>query len=438
MHTDFLRLLAEQPRDATFAYRGAVPITVAEFLSDVARVRPVVCGAAAVVNLCDDRYAFLVVMAAALAEGRTSLLPSSRAHDVVGEVTTLWPGSVAVDDQYLAMAPPLRSAEAEIEVDPAMTALIGFTSGSTGQPKPNAKTVASLMASTARNAEMLRAALAPGSGVPSIVATVPPQHMYGIELSVYLPLLAGFPVSAARPLFPADIAECLAAVARPRVLVSTPVHLRALLDSGVQLPAIDLLVSATAPLDAVLAAAIEARCSAPLLELFGSTETCVIASRQTAREVSWRKWSGVTLQSVPDGTWVNAPWFQEPKLLQDHLRIVDDQQFVLEGRQQDLVDIAGKRASLADLTQRLLKLPGVLDAAFVLPDSDATGRVQRLAAIVVAPGRSAADLLRELRKGCDPVFLPRPLRLVARLPRNDTGKLRRADLLALLSAHGEA
>ncbi|AVP99390.1 AMP-ligase [Ahniella affigens] len=434
MHTDFLRLLTEQPRDAVFAYRDTLPITVAAFLGDVAQIRPVVRTAAAVINLCEDRYAFLVGMAAALAEGRTSLLPSSRAPDVVAEVATLWPGSMLLDDRCLERANDDVGAPTAIEIDPGMTALIGFTSGSTGQPKPNAKTVGSLMASTARNAAMLRAALPAGMGMPSIVATVPPQHMYGIELSVYLPLLAGFPVSAARPLFPADIATCLAAVSRPRILVSTPVHLRALLDSGVQLPKIDLLVSATAPLDANLAAAIEQRCGAPLLELFGSTETCVIASRQTARDEAWHRWPDVTLQPVPEGTWVNAPWFQEPKLLQDHLRLLDGLYFMLEGRQQDLVDIAGKRASLADLTQRLLKVPGVIDAAFVMPDPDASGRVPRLAALVVAPGRSAGELLQALRNGCDPVFLPRPLRLVERLPRNETGKLRRADLLELLKS----
>lgn len=432
MPIENLRLLADQPLSAAFAYRGSTRIDVGTFRRDVAAARPGMQAGTAVINLCEDRYAFLVCMAAALAEGRTSLLPSSRAPDVVQEVATLWPGAIAVDDTALPGDQPEPEALGPIEIDPALTALIGFTSGSTGQPKPNAKTVASLMASTARNAASLLAALPAGSGLPSLVATVPPQHMYGIELSVYLPLLAGWPVSAARPLFPADIAEALAAVTRPRVLVSTPVHLRALLDSGVQLPDIDLLVSATAPLDATLAQAIEQRCQAPLLELFGSTETCVIASRQTARELSWQRLADVSLQSVPEGTWVNAPWFAEPKLLQDHLRVLADGRFVLEGRQQDLVDIAGKRASLADLTQRLLKLPGVLDAAFVLPDADHTGRVPRLAALVVAPGRSPADLLQELRKGCDPVFLPRPLRLVDRLPRNETGKLRRADLLALL------
>jgi acyl-coenzyme A synthetase/AMP-(fatty) acid ligase len=41
-----------------------------------------------------------------------------------------------------------------------------------------------------------------------------------------------------------------------------------------------------------------------------------------------------------------------------------------------------------------------------------------------------------LRGGIDPVFLPRPLRKVEALPRNETGKLPRAELLALLRRSG--
>ena len=44
-------------------------------------------------------------------------------------------------------------------------------------------------------------------------------------------------------------------------------------------------------------------------------------------------------------------------------------------------------------------------------------------------------LLDELRRSIDPVFLPRPLRKVAALPRNGTGKLPRAELRALALAH---
>ncbi|MBK8284258.1 MAG: AMP-binding protein [Ahniella sp.] len=425
-------LLGHADPSAIFAYHGDSAVSVSAYLADVARVAAGLGDASALINLCEDRYWFLVAMGAALSRHRTSLLPSSRAVDVVREVARTWPGARSIEDAEVAAAGADAVDTGIPRIDAGMTALIGFTSGSTGEPKPNAKTFASLRQSTAYNARALLKALGNPSEVPNIVATVPPQHMYGIELSVFLPLLAGFPVHSGRPLFPADIARALSEVPRPRVLVSTPVHLRALLESGIKWPELDLIVSATAPLDPTLAMAIEDATAAPLLELFGSTETCVIAYRRTAQESVWCLFDEVTVNPVEDGTWINAPWFIEPKLLQDHLMLVGAGQFELRGRNQDLVDIAGKRASLADLTLRLARLPGVVDAAYVLPDPETGARTIRLAALVVAPSRTAAELVAELRQGCDPAFLPRPLKLVDRLPRNETGKLRRADLLALL------
>jgi acyl-coenzyme A synthetase/AMP-(fatty) acid ligase len=58
--------------------------------------------------------------------------------------------------------------------------------------------------------------------------------------------------------------------------------------------------------------------------------------------------------------------------------------------------------------------------------------VQRVAAAVVAPTLSAAQVLNAMAQGVDPAFLPRPLLLVPELPRNELGKTARAQLLQLL------
>ena len=63
-----------------------------------------------------------------------------------------------------------------------------------------------------------------------------------------------------------------------------------------------IVVSATAPLPRDLASRIETRLGAVLIEFFGSTETCVIATRRTAREDWWRPYSGVRLQPGRSGT----------------------------------------------------------------------------------------------------------------------------------------
>ncbi len=89
---------------------------------------------------------------------------------------------------------------------------IAFTSGSTGTPTSHAKRWGSLHFNTRFNAERIRECLGidQAAAPTNIIATVPPQHMYGTETSVLLPLLAGMAVHGARPLFPGDVAVALA------------------------------------------------------------------------------------------------------------------------------------------------------------------------------------------------------------------------------------
>jgi acyl-coenzyme A synthetase/AMP-(fatty) acid ligase len=139
------------------------------------------------------------------------------------------------------------------------------------------------------------------------------------------------------------------------------------------------------------------------------------------------------LRPQPDGTLVEADYFAAPTLLQDIVELDGERRFVLRGRNGDLLDIAGKRASLGDLNHRLLAIEGVRDGVMFTLDADAKG-VQRLAALVVVDALTEADVVERLRQAVDPVFLPRVVRIVSALPRNATGKLPREALLAALRA----
>jgi acyl-coenzyme A synthetase/AMP-(fatty) acid ligase len=140
----------------------------------------------------------------------------------------------------------------------------------------------------------------------------------------------------------------------------------------------------------------------------------------------------VTFLPLEEGTRVSAPWFSEEVVLQDVLELQDGGNFVVRGRNADMVEVGGKRASLADLTRRLMAVPGVSDAVVFQLDATSAEGVRRLAALVVAEGLTEANILAHLAPAMDPVFLPRPLVFVARLPRNDVGKLPRDQLIAAL------
>ena len=391
--------------------------------------------ATAALNLCERRENFLLGFVALLMRGQTCLMPPSRAPAVVAEVLQAHPGAYVLDDSKVDQCRAGSGvARGFPDIPPDRVVVVGYTSGSTGRPKANPKTWGSLVASTHLNTGRLREALEieDEDVAPWIVATVPPQHMYGMELSVLMPLLGGAGIHGAHPLYPADVAAALEDLPVPRVLVTAPVHLRALLESGIELPTLGAVVSATAPLAQDVAEAVERRFDTTLVEFFGSTETCVIASRRTAVESNWRPYPGVTLQPQEQGTLVRAPWFPEDIMLQDVLELRDDGGFVVRGRNADMVEVGGKRASLEDLTRRLLSVPGVSDAVVFQPCARAGGQVQRLAALAVADGLTEAQVLAGLAGEMDPVFLPRPLVLVSRLPRNEVGKLPRDELIAAL------
>ncbi len=437
---------ADPKRPILWARDRAVSCT--EFSQNVAQLAAALPPAGYLVNLCEQRDRLLTAYAAALVRGQTTLMPPSRAPEAVAQVQARFPGSYRCDDAWIAgvlgLARGETSARAGLHgagafgVSDEHIAHIAFTSGTTGEPNAHLKSWKQLMGSTRLNAARIRAGLEPryGNAQPSIVATVPAQHMYGTELSVLLPLAAGMAVHSGRPLFPAEIAAALGETPAPRVLVTTPVHLRALAESEQRFPEIGLIVSATAPLDAALARAVEQRLATRLLEMFGSTETAVIATRFTAREEPWSLYPGVTLTPGTESTTADAPWFAAPTALQDVIELVAPDRFVVRGRNVDMIEVAGKRASLAELTRHLLAIPGVRDAVAFQTDG-AAGSVRRVAALVVAPDLDLEQIAAHLRLRIDPAFMPRPLVLVPALPRNELGKLSREALMNLAAAHLE-
>jgi len=432
-----------QPDDV-IAWRGTQSVTRQQFLCDLAALTARLPDRTHVLNHCEDRYQFLVSLAAALMRGQVSLFPSSRAPEVLAQLIRDYPGVYCLTDQ----AQPEEAALMETcgydtgtaagsVADPVFPAeqvvAIMFTSGSTGVPKRYPKTWGGLT-HEARIAGQRLGLDAQRGG--QVLATVPAQHMYGFAYSVIMPAQWGYAIGAERPFYPEDIRRALAALPGPAILVTTPVHIRACVLDGVQLPPLDFILTSTAPLDAALAAQTEALYGTRVQEFYGSTETGAIAARRQAETSVWRTFAGIRVAPADDGFRVEAPYLPEPMVLTDHAEVLNEREFVLHGRNADIIKIAGKRIALGDLNHQLLAIEGVVDGTFFLPDGE-PGREPRLAAFVVAPGRRRADILDSLRSRIDPVFLPRPLRLVSSLPRNATGKLPRGNLLRLLQETGE-
>ncbi len=422
---------------AVFAYRSGRAVGVSDFLQDVARTAAMLPDRQHVLNLCADRYRFAVALGAALVRGQVSLLPPNQAPDLIERLATRYPGLYCLGDQAAQGSSPQCSLETVVFPEPAergratlpvpvlpetRAGVIVFTSGSTGEPVPHPKSWGSLVRSAQAEIERLGV-----DGNLSVLGTVPPQHVYGLESTVLMAMQGGCALHAGRPFYPADIRAALESLPRPRCLVTTPVHLRVLLAETELLPPADFLLCATAPLSPQLAAAAETRFAAPLHEIYGCTEAGQIASRRTVETDEWRALRGLTLRADGSGTWVRGGHVEQEVLLGDIIELRGRERFLLHGRTADLVNIAGKRTSLAHLNYHLNSIEGVRDGAFVMPEEEGVG-VPRLMAFVVAPGTERAAILDALRRRIDPAFMPRPLCLVEALPRNATGKLPRQAL----------
>jgi len=467
--TATLPLLAGHSTDSPLAWRAGRAITAGQYMADVQALAARLPAQGALVNLCTDRYRFAVGLGAAMLRGHPSLLPPNALAATLARLRLQHPTLYALtDDVNLVLQEiPLICCDADglagtsvgpwpaVPVDQVAATLL--TSGSTGEPQPHAKTwgtlVTNIRAEAHRLAEMLGQAADADAALAgwSLVATVPGQHSYGFESSVLLAMLSGAAFDAGRPYFPADMAEALALVPRPRALVTTPFHLKTFLAAELPLPEVDVVLSATAPLSPQLAREAETRLSAVLIEIYGCTEAGQVATRRTAASEVWQTFGELRLArrearpaepaatDEPEQYWVQGGHVHAPTQLSDVLDLVDDRHFRLLGRANDVINVAGKRSSLAHLNYHLNSVPGVQDGAFWLPDDQADA-VVRPVVFVVAPELSGRQIIDALRTRVEAVFLPRKVVQVDTLPREATGKLTaqtlRAFALARLDEQG--
>jgi acyl-coenzyme A synthetase/AMP-(fatty) acid ligase len=434
-----LRLTDRHPEEVICHRASGEAVTVGRFLAEAASLAALLPeGGGPAVNALSDRYLALLGFAAALLRGHPTLLGAgARAAPGFWRMAAEGhPGAYALADAPLPEAPlpvirldalPLAAeGGAPLPAIPAdRVVAIAHTSGSTGRPSAHAKPWGALVHGAEAAAE--RFGLLDGQAA-GVVATVPPQHMYGFETTMMLPLRHAVAVHAGESFFPSDVLAALDALPGRRILVTTPLHLRALLAEARRPPALEAVISATAPLSREIAEAVERDWGAPMLEIYGATEAGSMASRRTIADLSWLPYRGVEVRS---GSAV-VPGIGEVPLADAIEPAGEGGRFRLLGRLADLVKLGGKRASLAELNRTLTAVDGVVDGVFVAPEDLERNPAARLSAYVVAPGRSADAVLGALRGRIDPVFLPRRLVMVPALPRDPLGKLPRAALERLM------
>ena len=425
--------LLQHPSDlSTVLYQGGNNITVKQLLNQAHYLNQHMPAHQYLLNLHDDRYSFLLGFLLGLLRGSVSLFPPATTPHMMACLQKHYPNTLVLCDDEQAMhglhyhnirkdlpetfeqtEPPPRPA---IELNTVVAIL--FTSGSTGEPKPYPKHWQDLVsvAQQLRQRFHLQAQEA-------ILATVPTQHLYGLETAIMLALQAGVALHSRHPFYPEDIREALNECGRATTLITTPVHLRACLQTRIALPHVQRVISATAPLDPSLADAFEQRYDTPVYEIFGCTEVGAIGTRRTTQSAEWLTLADIRVtQRNPEEALLQTSRSIGMFEFNDYITVHQADRFTLQGRKQDMINIAGKRASLAHLNHHLLAIGLVQDGCFYLPAAKHPST--RLVAFVVSqtPEHKAA-IVQALKAAIDPIFLPRQVYFVDQLPRNATGKL---------------
>mgnify|MGYP006266101713 FL=1 len=416
--------MSVQNLDKIFAITREQSISWRTFLDEVYALARVLPNATYQINLATQRYPFAVGFLAAVLRNQVVLLPPDQTQNTRHRLKAHYTASYEYygpEEKRAHLSsdstPPFIQSFTEIKAD--QVAAIPFTSGSTGNPVGHPKTWGHLEGCAHRIAQSLAL-----PDKTTILATVPVQHMYGFELAILLPLFGHAVLTTNRPFYPSDIVEEINAAQGPLCLVTTPIHIRALIDSTLVAKPPVRIVSATEPLALEQAKECENRFKTKLVELYGCTEAGSMASRIPTRQSLWRWFDGILVREDEQGVIIESTYFSGDRRIQDHLDLHLDGQFEIRGRNVDMINIGGKRTSLLSLNHLLHQYPGILGGTF-LQLEDANRIRNRLVAIVEGPGIDIDGLDRYLRNHLDPVFVPKRLIKLDQLPRTQTGKVQR-------------
>ena len=413
-------------------------VSVNEFISHAKQLAVLLPSNRHAINLCDNRYLFMLGLCASIIRGQTNLLPSNKNLATQEQLNNRYDGCYIIHDGVVE-TPDIEQLNIALcsftatdqrqdipEIDLEHIAVISFTSGSTGEAKPNIKTWKTLVDSTAINSRYM---LPDQQQTFYHLAAVPGQHMWGFETSVLMAMFANVCTADARPLYPDDMREMLEKLPQPRTLIGTPLHLRAINSSQLRIPELVSVLSATAPLSQQLAEEVEVKFQTEVREVYGCSEVGSMAIRRTAKSELWEKFDGLNFTSDEQGSIiVNADHLPQQILLEDNLEMIDTSHFKLAGRSSDQIKIAGKRGSLDEVNKALMTFPKLEDGIVFFPPQEKS--VPRLVALVVVRGElNKVELRKHMQKYLDTAFVPRPIIQVPQLPRAESGKLIKTELI---------
>ena len=318
----------------------------------------------------------------------------------------------------------IENINPELIRDPDEPFLRLFTGGSTGKPKVWSKSPRNLFAEAFYLKEKFAL-----SNKDLFIATVPPYHIYGLLFSVLVPLVAHARVLPDIYTFPQEIIFTINKH-KASVLVSVPIHYRALKVDNLPTPSLKVAFSSSGVLNRSDGLHFLKKTGLGITEIYGSTETGGIAARNISEyKDSWKVFDIVNWKLTGSRLSVKSD-FASPEmerdadgfcLTGDEAREDKDNRFVLLGRADGIVKVAGKRVDLLDIQNKIKTLTTVSDAVVVaLPKEK--GRESVIAA-VIACDLTETHVKKLLMDMLEPYAVPRRVKIVSSIARTATGKI---------------
>lgn len=395
--------------------------------------------------LCfEDSYPFIVALLAALSLGKTPVIPGHSRLSLLHEQNELFDGILSDkmldwDGEFIHVD-MFNQAKATLNTMPTISSdsvVELFTSGSTGKPKQIIKPVRCLDTEANILSEIFGQELIG----KRVVASIVPQHMYGLTFRIFLPMALGLPLHNDMLLY----AEKLSALEpnHSYIFISSPAFLKRL-DTQLPPPKVEFIFSAGGELPWPVVENSTRWFKTSPTEIYGSTETGVLAwRRRTDEQTSWQCFPGIQIIEKQKCFWAQSPLIADPQglPLDDQLHFASDGSFVLQGRKDRAVKIEEKRISLTDVERRLQSINGIKEAA-ALPVM--RGNRQGIGAVLVLD-KNALNLWESNKKATEfewrcqllawlePVAIPRFWRVVEDIPTNSMGKRVQSQLTELFN-----
>ncbi|MGC6389256.1 AMP-binding protein [Ewingella sp. S1.OA.A_B6] len=380
-----------------------------------------------------DSYQFCVALLALLHAAKVPILLGHHRHAQLIEQREHF--DAALSDISLDLPCAVWSLSDEGNVTPELPSvsdsayLTLFTSGSTGEPRRIVKRVKAMD----REAEWLAQLWGEQIDGCLIRASVSHQHLYGLTFRIWLGQALGIPFECEMVAFPEQLARNVVHNNQRSVFITSPAFLQRL-DTQLPAPPTALVISAGGPLTQKAAQLVHRWLGVNVDEIYGSTETGVMAWRSRQTDAQWQRFPGVKFERDLQDNWcVMSPLIASPEgfMLDDRLIFAPDGTFQLDGRHDRVVKIEEKRISLSEIERRLAALDGI-DQAVVLLVQRGT---RQCIGVVLVLNSTGLHLLNQFGRGVqirrwrqqlsdwlEPVAIPRYWRIVSEIPLNQQSK----------------